>query len=160
LTRRGLVDIGLVYGALVIDDDLEVEHLFDEELALASPPGFALDLPPSAGPLRQLPADLPLIVFPRGYALRRVVERATGGRPDIRAEVETLDLMVKLAEQQVGACVLPRPALPASGPLMVHPLMGDAFRRQVVLITRPGGGRTAAAGLIAAEIRRRAETLR
>lgn len=138
LTRRGVVDLGIVYGALVLDEQVDIQHLFNEEIVVAY--SNELDV---AEELREgrLPQGLPLVTFPPGYALRALVDRVTIGlRRNIRCEAETLDALVSLVELGVGASFLPRPAIQdriSAGRLAATATL-NALTRQVVLISRQG----------------------
>lgn len=138
LTQRGVVDLGIVYGTLVLDERIEAIHLFDEDIVIAYNAQIE-----GAEVLRKgtLPAGLPLVAFPRGYALRSLVDRVTLGlSADFKCEAETLDALIALVELGVGASLLPRPAIQdrvLAGKLAMA-TMQPRLTRQVVIVSRRG----------------------
>lgn len=107
---------GQLHAALVhlpLDDaDLDVRPLFEEELVLLVPNGHEL----ASSPPAQL-SDLdrvPLLLPPRGSALRRILERAAADA-DItlaaRSEIDGVRLLAALALDGHGAAIVPAPSL-------------------------------------------------
>lgn len=102
LVESGRADLGFVYDSEVASKELVITELFTEPMAIIvrdeqSPTPPTIDM--TRDPLR-------LVVFPLGYALRRMLD--TCGVPyTIAAEVETVDAMLELVSSGVGACVLP-----------------------------------------------------
>ncbi|MDM0020999.1 LysR family transcriptional regulator [Variovorax saccharolyticus] len=151
---RGHADIGLVYDLAVDTDAVHLVRLGTENLSAY---GSASAAPGPAGDigLAEL-ARRPLIVPPRPYALRRVIERELPGPLSIAAECNSVSVSLDLAAAGVGTTILPS-ALPEAA---VSPrglrrmrIAGGNFDREVVLIhlasTPPG--RAVAATLQAIE---------
>lgn len=136
LTRRGIADLGIVYGTLVLDEDVNIVHLYDEEIVIAYSSASDRRVDLAAG---RLPQNVPIVTFPRGYALRALVERVTAGlSAEIRCEAETLDALVSLVELNVGVSLLPLPAIQeriAEGRILTT-RFSRPVTRQVVLISR------------------------
>ncbi len=108
---------GQLNGAIVhlpIDDpELVVEPLFSEELFLLAP----ADHPLAAFEEMTLDQlhDVPLLLPPKGVALRRVLDRAAGAagftlRP--QAEIDGVRLLAALAFDGFGAAIVPATAAP------------------------------------------------
>ncbi|MBZ9781493.1 LysR family transcriptional regulator [Pseudomonas sp. REP124] len=102
LVESGRADLGFVYDSEVASMELLSSVLFTESMAIVvraggEPAPQILDLTREA---------LRLVVFPSGYALRRMLD--TCSVPfTIAAEVETVDAMLELVSSGVGACILP-----------------------------------------------------
>lgn len=118
--------------------DLDVRPLFEEELVLLIPPSHHLaDRPPTQ--LSDLDG-VPLLLPPRGSALRRVLERAAADA-DIglvaMSEIDGVRLLAALALDGHGAAIVPAPGIaaePDSGAIIARP---DGLpRRTVGLATR------------------------
>ncbi|HXZ07065.1 MAG TPA: substrate-binding domain-containing protein, partial [Paraburkholderia sp.] len=105
--ERGRADIGFVYETAVDGPELVSQPLFEETLALydrAGPDAEIDDVAPSL-------ADMKLILPPRAYALRRMVERALGSAVQPYIECDSLELSLRLVSMSDGVTVLPA-ALP------------------------------------------------
>jgi len=136
--ERGLADIGLVYDLAVDTDAVALRRLCIEQIAAYSrEPGA-----PTPGTLSVAAlAQRPLIVPPRPYALRRVIERELPAPLSIAVESNSVSMSLDLAMQGVGTTILPRDlpdiAITARG---LHRLAieGANLHRHVVLIHRSG----------------------
>nr|WP_255432084.1 LysR family transcriptional regulator substrate-binding protein [Pantoea sp. Ap-967] len=102
LVESGAAQLGFVYDSEVASADLHSTYLLDERMAIVArksdpllEPGMDLDK-----------ATMKLVVFPAGYALRRMLD-VSGLSYSAAAEVETVDAMLELVSSGVGACVLP-----------------------------------------------------
>ncbi|SEE98415.1 DNA-binding transcriptional regulator, LysR family [Burkholderia sp. WP9] len=100
--ERGKADIGFVYETAVDVPDLISEPLFEERLALYT----AADDDTDAHALTNL-AALKLILPPKPYALRRMVERSLGGSVQPYIECDSLELSLRLVSISGGVTVLP-----------------------------------------------------
>jgi len=103
LVESGRADLGFVYDSEVASKELISMVLFTESMSMVvrldpdNPAPSVVDW--SQQPLR-------LVVFPSGYALRRMLD--TCAVPySVAAEVETVDAMLELVSSGVGACILP-----------------------------------------------------
>lgn len=137
---RGHADIGLVYDLAVNTDAVHVQRLYHEEVSAYGLLGAQAD--GDSQPLSLSAAELArrtLIVPPRPYALRRVIERELPGPLLIAAECSSLSVSLDLAAAGVGMVLLPS-ALPdfAVAPRgLVRFRIADAdLGRQVVAIHR------------------------
>jgi LysR family transcriptional activator of glutamate synthase operon len=102
LVESGRADLGFVYDSEVASKDLISSALFTEPMAII----VRADLDPAPQKIDMTKQMLKLVVFPSGYALRRMLD--TCGVPyTIAAEVETVDAMLELVSSNVGACILP-----------------------------------------------------
>lgn len=137
---RGHADIGLVYDLAVNTDAVQVLRLYHEEVSAYGLRGGEEggDSGLSSLTVAEL-ARRPLIVPPRPYALRRVIERELPGPLVIAAECSSVSVSLDLAAAGVGLVLLPS-ALPdlAVGPRGLARLrIADAdLGRQVVAIHR------------------------
>lgn len=102
LVENGTAQLGFVYDSEVASAGLASTHLFDETMAIVARPGDPL----LAADLVLPNSALRLVVFPTGYALRRMLD-VSGVPYLVAAEVETVDAMLELVSSGVGACVLP-----------------------------------------------------
>ncbi|NYH15953.1 LysR family transcriptional regulator [Paraburkholderia bryophila] len=100
--ERGKADLGFVYETAVDGPELVAEPLFEERLALYIRAGHAAD----ADALANL-GGLPLILPPRPFALRRMVERALGYSVQPYIECDSLELCLRLVSIGDGVTVLP-----------------------------------------------------
>lgn len=102
MVASGKADIGFVYDVAVTTGNVATQRLFTEKMVLIHQPG-AID---KGVPLDLSGVNLPLVCFPRPYALRSMLQRQ-----DITfsvvAEVETADAMLNLVHDGLGCCVLP-----------------------------------------------------
>lgn len=105
LVERGRADIGLVYDSMVASAEVDIVALFQERMALIHQTESA---PPTGRPGDALVnRRLPLIAFPRGYALRELLDRYYRESLDIVAEVDTMDTMLQLVRAGAGSAILP-----------------------------------------------------
>jgi LysR family transcriptional regulator, nitrogen assimilation regulatory protein len=139
---HGQADLGLVYDIAVATDEVRVTRLFDETLVGC----VALD---AAVPPRESLAEFckrPLLLPPRDFAVRRIIEREFGAPLRPRVECNSLDLILLLVAQGQGVTLVPR-ELPterlALQGLRKLPLDGARLTRQVVAVQHrsvaPGG---------------------
>lgn len=134
---RGHADVGLVYDLAVDTDAVHLRRLYTEKLSayIAASVGQAAGEGGEIG-VAEL-AQMPLIVPPRPYALRRVIERELPGPLWIAAECNSISVSLDLTATGIGAAILPS-ALPENA---VSPrglrrmrITGGNFGREVVLI--------------------------
>jgi DNA-binding transcriptional LysR family regulator len=134
---RGHADVGLVYDLAVDTDAVHLRRLYTEKLSAYSAPSVE----PAAGQGGEIGvaelAQMPLIVPPRRYALRRVIERELPGPLSIAAECNSVSVSLDLAATGIGTAILPS-ALPENA---VSPrglrrmrITGGNFGRDAVLI--------------------------
>ncbi|OWT67309.1 MULTISPECIES: LysR family transcriptional regulator [unclassified Achromobacter] len=102
LVESGRAEVGFVYDTAVASERLSARPLFTENMCLVC----HRDSPIHPGGVDLRAERLPLIVFPAHYALRRMLESANV-KHTVVTEVETLDMMLKLASLRLGYCVLP-----------------------------------------------------
>jgi LysR family cyn operon transcriptional activator len=137
LVEAGRAEIGFVYDSAVASEALDITPLFEEEMSFvvheSSPfarlAGISLDA--------QTP---PLVVFPAGYALRRMLHTRSFNA-SVAAEVETVDAMLKLVSLTNGHCILPNlipEKLLSEYQLTRVPIDAPLMRRRIVAITRRG----------------------
>ncbi|MCG5073340.1 LysR family transcriptional regulator [Paraburkholderia tagetis] len=100
--ERGRADIGFVYETAVDGPDLVSQPLFEETLALYTRADADTDTDAVPGL-----AAMKLIVPPRAYALRRIVERALGAAVQPYIECDSLELSLRLVSMTDGVTVLP-----------------------------------------------------
>lgn len=109
---RGHADIGLVYDLAVNTDAVHVLRLYHEDVCAYGLRGVEGDGASEPAPLKASElARRPLIVPPRPYALRRVIERELPGPLVIAAECSSVSVSLDLAAAGVGMVLLPS-ALP------------------------------------------------
>ncbi|WP_435106045.1 LysR family transcriptional regulator [Arhodomonas sp. AD133] len=138
LVTDGSVDFGILYGNLLTDERVDTEHLYTERIVAA----FSEDIPQASSLLnhRILPVETPLLLFPRAFALRRLVDRAFRGEVlNIRAEIDTLDAMLSAATLGLGVCMVPEcvPVASRFPNMRTVSLANPPLRREVVLVRRP-----------------------
>jgi LysR family nitrogen assimilation transcriptional regulator len=100
---RGHFDIGLLYDLAVDTDTMNLQRLYQERMS-------AYCLQRQAGRERITASELSqchLIVPPRPYALRRVIERELPGPLTIAVECNSISVSLDLAAKGVGTAVLP-----------------------------------------------------
>ena len=150
---------------LPIDDpELVVEPLFAEELLLLVHTDHAL-----AGRdtmhLRELD-EVPLLLPPKGAALRRVLDRAASGA-DVslraQAEIDGVRLLASLAFDGYGAAIVPATAAPSQLEGDFQRIKVPEFPRRVVAWVRrrrpaPSAATTAVAAILTEVVREYAET--
>ncbi|RYH17844.1 MAG: LysR family transcriptional regulator, partial [Alcaligenaceae bacterium] len=132
LVESGKADIGFVYDSAVDTGDLNVLHLFEDEMALIVHTDSDLQ-----GDQDLTSQALRLVGFPSHYALRRMIHRG-GLSPTFVAEAETIDAMLKLVSSGVGDCILPSripEKLLQDYDLRMLRVIRPLLRRKVVLIT-------------------------
>lgn len=136
---RGLADIGLVYDLAVDTDAVLLQRLRREQVCAY---GREADRLPARLTAAQLAAHA-LIVPPRPYALRRVIERELPAPLAIAAESNSVSVSLDLVMKGVGLAVLPselpETAVKARGLRRIE-IDGAALDRHVVLIRRKSGG--------------------
>jgi LysR family transcriptional regulator, nitrogen assimilation regulatory protein len=135
---RGQADLGMVYDLAVNTDAVQVQRLYHEEMC-------AYGLLPQGAPAVPLTvaelARRPLIVPPRPYALRRVIDRELPGPLAIAAECSSVSASLDLAAAGVGLVILPSalPELAVAPRGLARFAIADAdLGRQVVVIHRAG----------------------
>lgn len=102
LVENGTAHLGFVYDSEVASADLQSTVLFVEPMAIVA----REDDPVLQPGIEFEDASPRLVVFPTGYALRRMLD-VSGLGYAVAAEVETVDAMLELVSSGVGACVLP-----------------------------------------------------
>ncbi|WP_460125041.1 LysR family transcriptional regulator [Pseudomonas sp. S2_C03] len=102
LVESGRAELGFVYDSAVASAELVSQSLFMESMCIVI---RAEEVAPQ-GTLDLHEACPRLVVFPQGYALRRMLD-TSGITYTIAAEVETVDAMLELVSSGVGACILP-----------------------------------------------------
>ncbi|WP_233471133.1 LysR family transcriptional regulator [Paraburkholderia caribensis] len=100
--ERGRADVGFVYETAVDGPDLASEVIMEEALALYAREKRSIEM----GELNAL-ASLKLILPPRSYALRRMVERVLGTAVQPYIECDSLDLCLRLVASTEGVTILP-----------------------------------------------------
>jgi DNA-binding transcriptional LysR family regulator len=135
LALNRTVDIGLVYQNQVFPPELEVEHLYDEELVAvtAAESQFASELLKT----RTLPKGAPVILFSPGYSLRMAVDQAfRNEKLNVTTEVETSDMLLSLVENGAGISFMPS-YMVENNPNLVHTcLKGMKITLGMVMINR------------------------
>ncbi|AIO43386.1 LysR family transcriptional regulator [Burkholderia cenocepacia] len=137
LVETGKADLGFVYDTAVATDEVSITPLFDEEMSLVvhEDSNFA-----ELDQVSLTEHDVPLIVFPQNYALRRML---TGQIPhiNIAAEVDTVDAMLQLTSVTAGQCILPG-RMPTKLLQEYHlkrvKIVSPVLTRRIVAITRRG----------------------
>lgn len=134
LVETGRADLGFVYDVAVVAEELAVERLFEERMCLLHHRDWPVPVPTEDGQSW----ELPLITFPKYYALRRMLHRAKLDK-NVVAEVDTVDVMLHLVSRKLGVCILPS-LIPDwqfdDLRLTRRPITLPALRRWVVCITR------------------------
>ena len=100
--ERGIVDVGFVYDTAVDSAGLTSTLLFEERLALYGSATAYLDPEVLTNYHR-----LKLILPPRQYAMRRMVERACGRSLHPFIECDSLELILRLVSLTDGLTILP-----------------------------------------------------
>ncbi|MQY27346.1 LysR family transcriptional regulator [Nocardia aurantia] len=131
---------------------LRVDPLVSEPLWAVAPAHAGL-LPRSPVSLREV-AGNPLVLLPRGTALRSSLDRAglAGSRPRIVAATSSNHVLRQLVTAGVGWTILPLIAVAddlATGRLSAAPLRDPAITRRLVLMTSPTGENRPAAHHVA-----------
>ncbi|MEJ5022885.1 LysR family transcriptional regulator [Ochrobactrum vermis] len=101
LVEGGKADLGFLYDSAVDTDTVASTPLFEDEMCIIASADEAL------------PDELDLtkkrfrfVAFPAHYALGKMLQ-TSGLGPEIVAEAETVDAMLRLISSRVGICVLP-----------------------------------------------------
>lgn len=105
------LDLGVTF-LPVGDESLESIPLFNEELALAVPADHPLALESVAN--LQMIADFPLVLMPKSYYLRQLIDtccQEIGLNIKPVLELTTLDSFIQMVAKGVGITVLPVPYL-------------------------------------------------
>lgn len=134
LVEKGTADIGFVYATAVTSEALESTPLFVDEMCLITSARNFTDT--DTVDLAQ--AAVPLVGFPKPYALRRMLKSA-GLDDRVVAEAETINAMLRLCSMDIGGCVLPSQtpsSLLTDYGLKKIPLQPPGLRRRVVAIVR------------------------
>jgi LysR family cyn operon transcriptional activator len=147
LVEAGRAEIGFVYDSAVASDELEITPLFEEEMCFVvhESSRFA-----TLGAIALSEETPPLVVFPAGYALRRMLHTRAFDAA-IAAEVETVDAMLKLVSLTNGQCILPSlipKKLLREYQLVGVPIEKPLMRRRIVAITRRGRPLSAMTSLV------------
>jgi LysR family cyn operon transcriptional activator len=147
LVEAGRAEIGFVYDSAVASDELEITPLFEEEMCFVvhESSRFA-----TLGAIALSEETPPLVVFPAGYALRRMLHTRAFDAA-IAAEVETVDAMLKLVSLTNGQCILPSlipKKLLGEYQLVGVPIEKPLMRRRIVAITRRGRPLSAMTSLV------------
>jgi DNA-binding transcriptional LysR family regulator len=101
------VELGLVYDTSYVTDDLESKHLFVEGIVAVIHPDapWAKELEETG----ELSADMPVISFQTGYALRSLLDRMAFQVPlNIVSEIDNTELILTMASAARGVALLPR----------------------------------------------------
>lgn len=133
LVTSGKADIGFVYDSAVDSADLISTPLFEDEMCVIAP--ISSDLPDEVD---LTTARYKLVGFPPHYALRRMFQ-SSGLHPEVAAEAETIDVMLKLVSSGVGVCILPSQIpdkLLSDHGLKKLSIARPMLRRRVVAIVR------------------------
>lgn len=101
LVESGRADLGVVYDSAIDTGNFIVTPLFEDEMCVIASADAVSD---DRIDLTQTGARF--VAFPAHYALRKMLT-TSGLRPDIAAEAETVDAMLRLVSSGVGICVLP-----------------------------------------------------
>ncbi|MGF6999670.1 LysR family transcriptional regulator [Paraburkholderia sp. GAS32] len=137
LVETGKADLGFVYDTAVASDAVDIVPLFDEEMCLVVHRSSPLALLESISLCEN---DVPLIVFPPNYALRRMLSGSVKNL-QVAAEVDTVDAMLRLASLTSGQCVLPSrmpTKLLDEYDLRRVSIENPKLSRRIVVITRRG----------------------
>jgi len=102
LVESGHAQLGFVYDSEVASSELSSTFLFNEGMCFVAKAESEL----LAQRISLHSAPQKLVVFPPGYALRRMLD-TSGLQYTVAAEVETVDAMLELVASGVGACILP-----------------------------------------------------
>lgn len=132
LVETGKADLGFVYDVAVTSGDLIINKLFEERMSLFQHQAWNV-VPPEDSHEQW---NVPLITFPKYYALRRMLHRE-GLDANVVAEVDTVDIMLRLVSKKLGVCILPHyiqeDQIKHLG-IKLEPLEANSLRRWVVSI--------------------------
>lgn len=132
---RGKADMGFVYDVAIDSEEVERVLLHDERLVGYRLAGQGL---PREIPVAELAAQT-LILPPRPYVLRRIVERECGRPLQPAIESNSVELTLDLAAAGCGMGILPArlgAAMVASRGLERVRIVGGRFERKVAAIRR------------------------
>lgn len=133
--ERGYADIGLVYDISVNTSAVLVRRLHSETLAGYCTPTHPHSHDLSAEDL----AKCRLILPPRPYALRGIVERELSGDIQVAIESNSVSMSLDLAAQGLGLAILPwelpESSITTRGLIRVR-LLGASMKRPVAAIYR------------------------
>jgi LysR family transcriptional regulator, nitrogen assimilation regulatory protein len=132
---RGQADMGLVYDQVVDTDEFVVHRLFMETLACYT----ASELNSPSDCSREYLQTQTLILPPKPYAMRRVIERELGGQLKVGIESNDIAASLDLASRALGVAILPThlpDSLISKYPLQRNLLLGGSLKRAVVAITK------------------------
>jgi DNA-binding transcriptional LysR family regulator len=147
LVEAGRAEIGFVYDSAVASDELEITPLFEEEMCFVVHESSRFAALSAILLNEEIP---PLVVFPAGYALRRMLHTRAFDAT-VAAEVETVDAMLKLVSLTNGQCILPSlipKKLLREYQLVGIPIERPLMRRRIVAITRRGRPLSAMTSLV------------
>lgn len=101
LVEGGKAELGFLYDSAVDTDNVASTPLFEDEMCVIASADDALpdNLDLTATRLR-------IVAFPTHYALGKMLQ-TSGLRPEVVAEAETVDAMLRLVSSRVGVCILP-----------------------------------------------------
>jgi DNA-binding transcriptional LysR family regulator len=122
--------------------------LWQEEMVLTTAPGHRLDT--TSLSLTDV-ASLPMVDFPAGWAVRRIVDRAfraAGVSRAVSFEVNDLITAADLVREDLGACILPMSLAARFPDLDVHRFATRAPSWKVVLVRPRGEPAPAVAALL------------
>jgi LysR family hydrogen peroxide-inducible transcriptional activator len=111
--RSGEIDAAIVH-LPVTEGDFDVTELFAEELLLLTPNNHELSAHTTVS-LVEL-AQHPILLAPRGTAMRRIIDRAAaahGVALTSQAEIDGVRLMASLSFEGFGPSIVPASAIPA-----------------------------------------------
>lgn len=141
-THEGLLsnrlDLGVVFLPLV-DEQLISRPLFDEELV------FVISKQHKLASVSQITLqevqNVPLILFQQKFLVRQMLDQAcqqAGVALSPVIELSTMDSQIRMAEQGVGATILPASyaAITRSAELVIIPLAPSTPRKEVGLVYR------------------------
>ncbi|WP_137926421.1 LysR family transcriptional regulator [Cupriavidus sp. 2SB] len=138
LVEAGRADLGIAYDTAVDTAGLAVHPLFEDDMCLVTSRTPDAALAEAGINLRE--QILRLVGFPKGYALRRMVEIAGLQHPYV-AEAETVDAILKLVSLGVGDSILPSrlpDKLLNEYGLSKVKIRSPLLRRRIVVVKRTG----------------------
>ncbi len=134
MVESGRAEVGFVYDTAVASPRLASCPMYREQMCVVA----HRDAPIGAGGIDLLADRIPLIVFPPSYALRRMLE-SSNVKHTVVTEVETIEMMLKLASTRLGYCILPdhlSADVLAEHQLVKHVIVSPPLTRQVVSVVR------------------------
>ncbi|WP_344343179.1 LysR family transcriptional regulator [Kitasatospora putterlickiae] len=145
--REGTVDLAVVALDRQQQRGLTTRLLSREEMVLVAAPGR---LPAGAVALDEV-AELPLVDFTPGWAIRYAVDRAfraAGVERETTFEVNDIVAASELVRNDLGVCVMPRTIADRFPDLDRHPFERHAPAWQVMVVRPPGEAPPAVAALL------------